>query len=164
MLDKKSEWKRFILFCIVGLVNTVVDITLYFFLHQFLGFPAFVASPITVIAVMTFSYYLNSKFVFKNELNLNKYLKFMLFTGAGVIVIQTLLSTFFEHHVQAAVIQLGFSSNQGFDIFVANSLTRISGIFFSLIWNYFFYKLLVFENVYEPEVFSTQAEANTDKQ
>lgn len=143
MVKPKGK-KQFFLFCCVGAINTVLDLSMYFFLHQIAGVPAYVASPIIVFAVMSISYVLNAKIVFPTVLKLKQYAEFMILTGIGVIVIQTTMSTLFERWAQDFLINLNVFSREDLNIFIANSLVRITGVIFSLAWNFLFYKYFVF--------------------
>lgn len=94
---------------------------------------------------MSVSYVLNAKLVFMAELSTAKYLQFMLFTGIGVIVIQTTVSLIFEGWAQTRLNSINIFENNEVNIFIANSLVRISGVIFSLSWNFLFYKKVVFK-------------------
>lgn len=143
----KTKGKReFVLFCCVGLVNTVLDLSLYFAIHQIMGMPTYLASPIVVFTVMSISYVLNAKIVFPSALKLRQYVHFMLLTGLGVIAIQTTVSTLFESWAQDFLINLQFFTDNELNIFIANSLVRITGVVFSLAWNFLFYKYVVFRD------------------
>ncbi len=144
MRSSKSK-KQFALFCLVGLINTVIDLSLYLILHQILGIPTYIASPLVILVVMSISYILNAKLVFFSTPNTNQYLKFMLFTGVGVIVVQTSISFIFERHAQNLLIGLNFFKNEELDVFLANSIIRIFGVVFSITWNFLFYKYVIFK-------------------
>jgi putative flippase GtrA len=139
-----KDKKQFILFCCVGLINTVLDLSMYFIMHQTMGIPAYIASPLIVFTVMSISYVLNAKIVFLSPLRIKQYVNFMVLTGLGVIAIQTTISTLFEKWAQGFLLDLKIFSSQEFNIFVANSLVRITGVAFSLAWNFLFYKYVVF--------------------
>jgi putative flippase GtrA len=144
-MGKMSSKKQFILFCVVGFINTLLDLSLYFLLHQVMGIPAYIASPIVVILVMTFSYFMNAKLVFYSDLNFKQYIEFMLLTGVGVIIIQTAISQFFEDSAYQFLVSLKIFSGTELNTFLANSIVRMSGILFSLTWNFLFYKYVVFK-------------------
>jgi putative flippase GtrA len=143
-MGSKKNKKQFILFCFVGLINTVLDLSMYFILHQVMGFPAYVVSPIIVFTVMSISYVLNAKIVFPTALKIKQYISFIVLTGLGVIVIQTTISTLFEKWAQEYLINLHIFSKNDLNIFIANSIVRVTGVVFSLAWNYLFYKNVVF--------------------
>lgn len=145
-MNKTKGKKQFILFCCVGLINTVLDLSFYFVLHQIMGLPAYFASPLIVFTVMSISYVLNAKIVFPTTLKLKQYVNFMILTGIGVIVIQTTMSSLFERWAQDFLINLQIFSKEDLNIFIANSLVRIAGVIFSLAWNFLFYKYVVFRD------------------
>lgn len=145
-MGKKKNKKQFILFCIVGLINTVLDLSMYFILHQIIGLPAYIASPFIVFIVMSISYVLNARIVFPTLLKLRQYISFMIFTGIGVIAIQTTISTLFEKWAQDFLLNLQIFSKDDLNIFIANSIVRVTGVIFSLAWNFLFYKYVVFRN------------------
>lgn len=145
-MSKTKGKKQFILFCFVGLINTILDLSLYFVLHQNMGLPAYIASPLIVFTVMSFSYVLNAKIVFPTNLKFRQYISFMILTGIGVIVIQTTLSMLFERWAQGFLINLQIFSKENINIFIANSSVRITGVIFSLVWNFLFYKYVVFRD------------------
>lgn len=144
-MEKMNSKKQFLLFCGVGFINTLLDLSFYFLLHQFMRIPAYVASPIVVTFVMTFSYFMNARFVFASKPNLKQYVEFMLLTGIGVIIIQTAISQFFEESAYRLLVDLKIFSGSELNTFFANSFVRMSGIVFSLSWNFLFYKYVVFK-------------------
>lgn len=144
-MGKMNSKKQFVVFCGVGFINTVLDLSLYFILHQSMNIPAFLASPIVVTLVMTFSYFMNAKFVFQAVPNLKQYIEFMLLTGVGVILIQTVISQYFEESAYRFLVDLHIVNGAELNTFLANSFVRMSGIVFSLSWNFIFYKYFVFK-------------------
>lgn len=144
-MSKAKDKKQFLMFCLVGLINTVLDLSMYFFLHQIMEMPTYIASPLVVFTVMSLSYILNAKLVFFSMLSLRQYAGFMALTGLGVIAIQTTISTLFENWAQEFLLDISILSSQELNIFIANSLVRITGVVFSLAWNFLFYKYVVFK-------------------
>lgn len=123
---------------------------MYLVLHQSLGIPSYIASPVIVFIVMSISYVLNAKFVFLNDLDIKQYIEFMVLTGIGVITIQTTISYVFETRAQNFLSSIDISRDNNINIFLANSLVRICGVIFSILWNYLFYKHIVFRVKIKP--------------
>lgn len=161
-MSKNKNIGQFILFCLVGFINTVVDLTFYYILHQLLDVPTFIASPMVVATVISLSYTLNAKIVFKSNLNLKQYVEFMLLTGVGVLLIQTTMSTLFEARAQGLLLGVNIFNNGNLNIFIANSSVRIVGVIFSLIWNFLFYKYVVFRNQHNKDDENVETIATKD--
>ena len=70
----KNFNNEFLKFILVGGVNTVLSYTIYVILILFLVYP--VAFSLAYIFGIFMSYYLNSRFVFKRDVSLNKALRY----------------------------------------------------------------------------------------
>lgn len=162
-----TKYRRFIKFCIVGLLNTLLDIVIYGVMRQWVGFGVIVSSTITVIIVITFSYVLNAMYVFKSRPNRKSYFKFFITTGIGIVVIQGTISRFIEP-ILSNFLNLTSASSQ-IEVFMSNSIVRIGGTAFSLTWNYLFYRYFVFRIValnkvtVNPELYANQDSADITK-
>lgn len=115
---------------------------LYAYFHQLLALGPIISSTLSVFIVMTVSFVLNALFVFKRTITLKTYLKFLLVTATGIIIIQGIISELLEPVVRGFA--LNHLGNGTLEIFFANSLTRVTGTIFSLVWNFLFYKFVVF--------------------
>jgi len=59
-------FKQFIKFCLVGVLNTLIDFAIYYFLTRIIGIYFLAANFISVLAAMTFSFVFNKYWTFKN--------------------------------------------------------------------------------------------------
>ncbi|MCX6745860.1 MAG: GtrA family protein [Candidatus Parcubacteria bacterium] len=72
--------RQFVKFCLVGVLNTLIDFGVYLFFSRWLGLYYLFANFISVIVAMTFSFFLNKYWTFQNSEKKIKsqYLKFAL--------------------------------------------------------------------------------------
>jgi len=130
--------RQFIIFSFIGIINTIVDLLLLNILllifnnstlWQFSIFKC-----ISFIIACSLSYFLNSKFTFKDSyLNLLKYFKFITASLSGVFI-NILFSTIFFLYFQ----------NIDYNTFIKSTFSAVLGSIFSFIWNYFIYKNFIF--------------------
>lgn len=72
--------RQFVKFCLVGVLNTLIDFGVYLFFSRLIGLYFLLANFISVIVAMTFSFFLNKYWTFANREKKIKsqYLKFAL--------------------------------------------------------------------------------------
>jgi len=71
-------FRQFVKFSLVGVFNTFIDFGVYFILTRFLGLYYIIANLIANLIALTFSFFVNKKWTFRNKNNKVKeqYLKF----------------------------------------------------------------------------------------
>jgi len=79
-LSKQEICKQFVRFCLVGIINTVVDFSVYLFFSRVIGLYFLLANILAILAAMTVSFILNKYWTFANlEKKIKtQYLKFAL--------------------------------------------------------------------------------------
>ncbi len=88
-------WK-FLIFCMVGVVSSAVDIALLYFFVEFAGLPLLVSASIALIAASINGYVLNKLFTFKDTSKKIKsqYLLYLAVSLGGLLLTLLLLSLF----------------------------------------------------------------------
>jgi putative flippase GtrA len=132
-IKNKSEKLRF---GTVGVVNTLIDFSVLFFL-KWLGIPIFVANIGSTTTAFCFSFFANKKYTFKSiGGNVKReVILFVIITLFGLWVLQT--GVIFL--VTQALLSVVMSDD--LRVFIA----KILAIIVSLIWNYTLYSRVVFK-------------------
>jgi putative flippase GtrA len=63
---KKETFRQFIKFCLVGIFNTIIDYGVYLFFTRSLGLYFLYANILAILIAMTFSFFVNKYWTFKN--------------------------------------------------------------------------------------------------
>ena len=75
---KKKIKNQFLVYCFFGTLGGFLEIFLFYFLYNFIKFPLIVSNVMAFLVAVVYSYYVNSKYVFKtifrNFLSSNKLL------------------------------------------------------------------------------------------
>ena len=130
--------RRFNRYFVVGVVNTLLDLGIFSLLALAFDVPSLVAHAMSTTLVMTFSFFVNQRWVFKSESS-------SLATGVPFVAV-TLFSAFV---VQSAIIWLtqagaaAFAPGVPLDIVLPLAKTAAMGV--GMFFNYFGYRL-VFAN------------------
>jgi putative flippase GtrA len=153
-----SETKQVGKFGLVGLINTLIDFSLYNLFINILGVPLtplklILANLISTTSAMTFSFIANKTFVFKFKQGniLRQVGLYFLSTAFGLYAIQNgviyilteiwLWPLDFAYQIAAAI---GLDNFLSKSFFIANGAKAIATLF-SLVWNYLMYKKVVFK-------------------
>lgn len=124
-------------FALVGVVNTAIDFSLYVVLVT-LGLPILVANLISTSAGMTFSFFGNRSFVFKDRQGhpVGHAVRFLVVTLAGLWLLQPVLLLIVTAALDALAPSLAMPVTAGLAKFVAISA--------GVVWNYVLYNRFVF--------------------
>lgn len=124
----KKTIKQFIIFSLVGFLNTSLDLVTYLFLTKFLNVYYLIANVIAFLVASTNSYLFNKNFTFldKNKYTLKQYSSFVFFN------IITLLTTTTIMYVGVNILNIA-------DVRVKIFVTLVSGAM-----NFSFNKFIVF--------------------
>jgi len=149
MVVSLAEKGRFV---IVGAINTATDFTVLNLLLSFTGLPLYGANLISAFVAMCVSFVLNKNFVFRKgaKSDPREFFTFMGVTLLSIWGVQTLVIFLLTQQfpqplftIADAVHSTGLA--QSFSIeFIVNNTTKIIATFASLVWNYLFYKYVVF--------------------
>lgn len=131
----QSKYRNFIIFCSIGILNTVVDISLYLLLRSS-GMTVLVANIISTSVALCISYFLNRKYTFRSTTNpRSNVVPFLLVTLTGLWVLQPILIYFSLNLLE----QLSMQSSTQLDL-----VAKLIATIFTLVWNYILYKKVVF--------------------
>lgn len=139
-------------FVVVGIINTSTDFLLLNLLVSFAGLPLYGANLISAFIAMCVSFMLNRSFVFQKgtKSDLREFFTFIGVTLLSIWGVQTIIIFLLTQQfpqplftIADAVHSTGLA--QSFSIeFIVNNMTKIIATVASLIWNYLFYKYVVF--------------------
>src|SRR5581483_282817 len=133
-LPKSIAFRQFIKFSLVGIVNTLIDISVYFDLKHWTFYFTYhlsLAKTISFLTAVTFSFFTNRSFTFnrKSRVNWNEALRFYATVGSGVflnVLIHFLTRTYLNFPDILALLTASFST---------------------LFWNFLLARFWVFKNV-----------------
>lgn len=99
-LKNKKEIYTFLKFACVGVINTVTDTLLFFWLCDIWGINEIVSNVISYMISATNSYFLNSAFVYKQkQFSVGKYFKFLT-ANITVLIISTVMIAFISRFTE----------------------------------------------------------------
>lgn len=139
-------------FVIVGFVNTGFDFLLLNIFVAFAGLPLYGANLISAFAAMCLSFVLNKTFVFheKGRADVREFFTFIGVTLLSIWGVQTIVIFLITQQfplplftIADAVHDTGVAGSFSLD-FIRNNLAKIVATVASLVWNYVFYKYVVF--------------------
>lgn len=139
-------------FVVVGVINTATDFVLLNLLVSFASLPLYGANLISAFLAMCVSFILNKNFVFRKgtQADPREFFTFIGVTLLSIWGVQTLVIFLLTQQfpqplftIADAVHSTGLA--QSFSIeFIVNNMTKIIATAASLVWNYLFYKYVVF--------------------
>ena len=130
-----SKYRNFIIFCSIGVLNTVVDISFYLLLRSS-GTTVLFANIISTSVALLISYFLNRKYTFKSTTNpRSNIVPFLIVTLVGLWVLQPVVIYFSLNLLK----QLSIQSSAQLDL-----VAKLIATAFTLVWNYVLYKKVVF--------------------
>ncbi len=159
MATKTQNLKKLLLslaekgrFVVVGIINTATDFILLNLLLSFTGLPLYGANLISAFVAMCVSFVLNRNFVFQKgaKADVREFFTFMGVTLLSIWGVQTLIIFLLTQQfpqplvtIADAVHATGLAQSISLE-FIVNNMTKIIATAASLIWNYLFYKYVVF--------------------
>jgi putative flippase GtrA len=152
--SQKTEMVRVGKFGIVGVLNTLIDFTLYNVLQHY-GLARLVANTISTTVAMIFSFFANRQVVFVTDSK--RYLRdaamFFVFTAFGLYVLQNGTIWLLVSGPLHPLLNGGLRAAQDMGIthattnsFLINNLAKVVATAVSLTWNYLTYKRWVFNH------------------
>jgi putative flippase GtrA len=139
-------------FGLVGLVSTLIDFSILNIVHSGFSVNLIIANIISTTIAMGFSFLMNRKYVFTGGTKsiLHQTVAFLLVTSFGLYVIQSvvlhLLTVTWTGPANLVVYLIGavgLSQVIGKNFIITN-FAKIIATMFSLVWNYVFYRRVVF--------------------
>ncbi len=150
--EKYATTKQVGRFSLIGIFNTIIDFGLYNVFFNAVKLSVIFASLLSTTAAMTFSFVANRTFVFKSKdkKRLRQAIMFVLVSIVSAYVIQSGVIYFFKYtwtgplnvgyNIVHAVIGNAFSKN-----FIINNGAKLAGVLVALVWNFLWYKRVVFK-------------------
>lgn len=146
-MRRRIDESRQLRFIIAGSFNTGLDFLMLNLLTMVAGLHDIVANTISVCIGITISYVLNHYFVFRYpfHISLLKFGEFFAITGFSSLILQNAVIWGFEY-LFAQPFGRSLLSVVAADgrHFVALNIAKVTAVGLGLIWNYTFYRLLVF--------------------
>lgn len=133
LLKKHADKVRFVL---VGGTNTVIDFAILFSLVNLVKMPVFYSNIISTSVALSFSFFANKKFTFKDKTAAGKdqLSKFLVITLSGLWIIQPVIIII----VKTVLYFAPFNSN------TTLLIGKLIATCVTLVWNYLLYKKFVF--------------------
>ena len=102
LLFTDSIWRQFIIFCLVGILNTAIDFSVYLFLTRNFNFFSnffIIANIISFSCAVISSYYLNSRWIFKfnTDNNTKRFSMFLVVSLFGLLINSFILYLFVNY-------------------------------------------------------------------
>jgi putative flippase GtrA len=136
-------------FLVAGCVNTALDFVLLNVLVFAFGMPTLVANAISVTVGICVSYLLNHFFVFRYQepISLKRFGMFFLVTGFSSLILQNAVILGFELLFDTEFGRsLLFLPSEDGKHFVAINIAKAAAVLLGLIWNFLFYKFVIFRS------------------
>ncbi len=141
----------FVRFCVVGIINTLVDVPIFLVLHT-AGLSILLANICSTSVALIVSLILNYRFTFRaRSLTSKRVLLYIVITLVGLwllqpVVIKLILDINSNLHITNPAIYLVGHVN-----LVNNSFAKLSSIIVTLLWNYIWYSQVVFRGASQPK-------------
>ncbi len=158
MKKLSREKLKLIIFSLIGVFNTLFDITLYVILLH-VTHSIIVANVVSTSAALGGSYFLNSRLTFKNkQWSAASFAGFVAVTVFGLWVLQTAAIYAFSH-VLSGVPEHTWRLFGGLEATVKSIVPKLLATVITFVWNYMWYNKVIFKN----DSKSTQALAALDE-
>lgn len=149
-------------FLVAGCVNTALDFLLLNVLVFAFATPTLVANAISVTVGICVSYLLNHFFVFRYEepISLKRFGIFFLVTGFSSLILQNAVIFGFELLFDTEFGRsLLFLPSEDGRHFIAINIAKAAAVLLGLVWNFLFYKFVVFRTrrAESPEAHAVEA-------
>lgn len=148
MTLNKPVSKSFVIFCAIGALNTLIDVSLFYVLYG-AGLAILLANIISTSAALSASLFLNNKFTFSgSKITRQTVVSFLVVTLTGLWLLQPAIIWLvlsgigqapFVHAATADFV----SDPAKFDPLIAKFIALPA----TITWNYLWYKSVVFNNV-----------------
>ena len=124
----------------IGVLNTLIDFILFTVLTNLIGIHFVAANTISTGTALALSFFLNGKVTFRSQLTGKTGVLFLVTTLFGLWVLQPLVISVCEPFIARII---DGSSVESASLLIAKLIATI----FSLTWNFFMYKYVVFKDV-----------------
>ncbi|WP_082481023.1 GtrA family protein [Rathayibacter sp. Leaf299] len=141
--------KQQVRFLAAGSVNTAIDFVLLNIMTLALGAPVLIANSVSVVFGICLSYVMNHFFVFRypDRVTVKRFLQFFAVTGFSSLVIQNVIIWLFEMLFGTSFGRsLLFLGSDADNNVLAINFAKAVAVFAGLVWNFAFYRLVVFRS------------------
>lgn len=136
--------RSFVRFCIVGAINTLVDVPIFMVLRS-LGASILVANICSTSVALMVSFVLNHRFTFQSQGDKRyKIIPFLGITLFGLWVLQPLAIKFLVELNDYVHYTTPFYSTFGPKVNFEDLLAKLGSVSVTMVWNYFWYSKVVF--------------------
>jgi len=136
---------KFVIFVLVGVFNTLLDLVVYLIFYEKTK-SIIVSNLIATSIAMISSYFLNARLTFKkHKLSLKMFILFILITAFGLWILQTGFIILISPIVND--IPSSFFHLFGLHIYLIRAgLSKVLAIAVSFLWNFIWYDRVIFKN------------------
>jgi putative flippase GtrA len=135
---------RLLRFCLVGVVNTTVDTTI-FVLLRLAGLSIFAANLVSSSCGVTVSLILNTAFTFRaGRLSRNRIIAYIAVTVVGLWVVQPLVITWLSWVDGRVGLAAALGQLIGHQRVLASLVPKLGSVDVTLVWNYVWYSRVVY--------------------
>ena len=141
-----SKKRMFLTFCVIGVINTIIDFALYLALQKH-GVEIYLANIVSTSAALAVSYVLNKRFTYDAAQQSNRaFVPFVVITLIGLWVLQPIIIYAVRAGLDVgAVRQLLAPLTNDYDT-LRNAIGKLAATPATLIWNFVLYKKYVFKD------------------
>lgn len=142
-------------FCLVGAVNTLIDISILFILHDAFNVPIVLANIVSTSSALVVSYMLNSRFVFEvSSITAARRVAFVVVTLVGLWAMQPLIILFVRHLFDQYHLTDGLVRVIKHQATVNLLIPKLFAVAATLVWNFIWYKKVIFRQSPRDDVSS----------
>lgn len=150
---RASPWTEKARFVLVGCINTAIDFIVFNVLLAFLGQSIYLANILSTLTAMIASVFLNKGFVFKQgfKVSARETTLFMAVTLTSLWGVQNLVIFLLTHQFPEPLNTIahtihGYGTTEFFSVsFLRDNGAKVAATVVSLMWNFVFYKYVVFK-------------------
>lgn len=145
MMKNNTRHWYFLMFCIIGVINTIVDVTIFLGLRE-VAVPIILANIVSTSTAVVVSYFLNRRFTFRSNREVARSLpQFIIITLIGLWVLQPIiigLGLLFLNSpaVDANLTAFVSTAGQYYEL-----LAKLAATPTTLVWNFVLYRSIVFK-------------------
>jgi putative flippase GtrA len=152
---------RVVRFLTVGVFNTLLDLCILNSLVFFVKLYPIVANLFSASISISVSFFLNHRIVFRSNqpITYSRFIYFFAVTGIGILVVQSLVILFMVHLLGSR--NIGIRHILGDFIhpvptirFVNLNVAKLTAVLVAMIWNFCFYKFVIFKEDGAEEIAS----------
>lgn len=149
----KAVWdKKVIRFASIGVINTLIDITILNSLVYFFALTPLLANLISASISISLSYFLNHHLVFRSDKShsIKSFAHFFLVTGLGILVLQSIVIFLLIQLLGTRGVGVNYALKSvgitQISTKVINlNIAKICAVLVTMIWNFAFYHFVIFK-------------------